>query len=233
MTNEHKAELFGCSSQKVRSRRWLLWNYQKPHWFKLPRFSTGNYREETVRIPGRPVHFTCTSHCIGNEEVTWFKDTVALDFSSTLPDGKLKFIKSAGNGLVIWNVTTADEGVYTCASGRFQFAEYGLRLPGSCRENFLQLKADASPWSPVGGFSLPHCQMGETSPLLRCLRVWTPDVMLNVYKRELCDISRWKRGNRIPVWSIDIHKWSSSLSGTKSPRKKFCVITLKILSLGP
>ena len=47
-----------------------------------------------------------------------------------MPDNKLKYIKSADNGIVIWNVTTADEGIYTCRSGRFQFAEYGLRLPG-------------------------------------------------------------------------------------------------------
>ena len=90
----------------------------------------GPYREENVRIPGRPVHFTCRSNCIGFEEIQWYKDTNAIDFNLLMPDGKLKYIKSADNGIVIWNVTTADEGIYTCRSGRYRFAEYGLRLPG-------------------------------------------------------------------------------------------------------
>ena len=102
----------------------------------------GNYREESLRIPGRPVHFTCRSNCVGFEEIRWYKDAIAIDFNTLMPDNKLKYIKSADNGIVIWNVTTADEGIYTCRSGRFQFAEYGLRLPG------IQLSCGLHVWGP-------------------------------------------------------------------------------------
>ncbi len=83
-----------------------------------------------MRIAGRPVHFACTSHCVGADPIRWLKDQRPLELSAALPDGTPKYITTADNGLVIWNATTADEGVYTCMSGRFQFAEFGLRLPG-------------------------------------------------------------------------------------------------------
>ena len=110
---------------------------------------TGRSREENVRIPGRPVHFTCTSHCVGFEEIRWYKDALPIDFNSLMPDGKLKYIKSADNGIVIWNVTTTDEGIYSCRSGRYQFAEYGLRLPGTKHSEITFVKRERSNWSSL------------------------------------------------------------------------------------
>ena len=77
-----------------------------------------------VRAMGDSAVLKCDSMCEYEEPVVW-------DWSGgVIVPTEGKYVLTKDNGLIILNMTKADESWYRCQSGRYPLSSYQLNMPG-------------------------------------------------------------------------------------------------------
>ena len=84
-----------------------------------------------VAVPGDAVHMSCESQCHPNDDapIQWYHRVNGERIPVTV-DNMHKLMLTTSHGLVIFNATFANAGMYECMSGSVLLAAHNVSIPG-------------------------------------------------------------------------------------------------------